>query len=95
MSWVLRFASGIEKDLRGIDKSDARFIIDSLESFAAAFSPAYEAELMKTGKVKMLVGNWKGFHRLRLRSWRAIYRSYGQTLVILVVRVAHRREVYR
>ncbi len=41
-------------------------------------------------KVKVLGGKWKGFHRLRLRSWRAIYRRYGQTLVILVVRVAPR-----
>jgi hypothetical protein len=30
MSWTLRFASGIDCDLKRVDRSDARFIVDSL-----------------------------------------------------------------
>lgn len=95
MSWSLKFSSGVEKDLRKIDRPDARFILDSLESFARDFGDRYEAELMKSGKVKALSGEWEGFHRLRLRSYRAIYKKYGEALVILVVRVAHRKDAYR
>jgi mRNA interferase RelE/StbE len=50
---------------------------------------------MKSGKVKALSGEWKGFFRLRLRSYRAIYKKYGETVVILVVREAHRGDAYR
>jgi mRNA interferase RelE/StbE len=95
MPWSLRFASGVVKDLRKIDRADARFIIDSLQPFARDFRDRDEAELRKSGMVKELTGKWKGLYRLRLRSYRAIYKKYGETLVILVVRVAHRKEAYR
>ena len=95
MSWSLRFSSGVEKDLRRIDRPSAHFILESLEYFASTFGELYEAELMKSGRVKALSGEWEGFCRLRLRSYRAIYRKYAKTLVILVVRVAHRKDVYR
>jgi mRNA interferase RelE/StbE len=95
VSWTLRFASGVEKDLRAVDRSDVRFILDGLERFARDYSSRYEAELMKSGKVKILAGEWEGFYRLRLRSYRAIYKKYGETLVILVVRVAHPKDAYR
>jgi mRNA interferase RelE/StbE len=95
VAWTLRFASGVEKDLRKVDRSDARFILEGLERLARDYSDRYEAELMKSGKVKALKGEWEGFLRLRLRSYRAIYKKYGDTLVILVVRVAHRKDAYR
>ena len=88
---TLRFASGVEKDLTLIDTVDARFIAESREFFAPSFSIDYEVALMESGKVKALVGEWKGYHRPRLRSWRTIYRNYNDTLVILVVRVSHCR----
>jgi mRNA interferase RelE/StbE len=93
--WTLRFASGVEKELRKIDRSDARFILDCLERFARDFTERYEVELMKSGKIKALAGEWEGFYRLRLRSYRAIYKKYGEMLVIIIVRVAHRKDAYR
>ena len=95
MSWSLRFSSDVEKDLRKIDRSVAQFVLESLERFARDFSGRYETELIKSGRVKALSGEWEGFFRLRLRSYRAIYKKYNETLVILVVRVAHRKDVYR
>ena len=78
-----------------MDRPIARFILESLERFASDFNERYETELMRSGKVKALSGEWEGFFRLRLRSYRAIYKKYGDTLVILIVRVAHRKDVYR
>ncbi|MGB4586900.1 MAG: type II toxin-antitoxin system RelE/ParE family toxin [Rectinemataceae bacterium] len=95
MSWLLRFSSGVEKDLRRIDHHESRFILHSLEQFASDFSERYEYELMRCSKVKALSGEWDGYYRLRLRSYRAIYKKYNETLVILVVRIAHRKDVYR
>lgn len=40
MSWPLRFASGVSRDLRHLDPSDARFILDSLEAFVSNFDRA-------------------------------------------------------
>lgn len=46
-------------------------------------------------KGKILSTNWKGFRRLRLGTYRVIYAFDGTELLISVVRVGHRREVYR
>jgi mRNA interferase RelE/StbE len=36
----------------------------------------------------------RGFYRLRLRNYRVIYEKIEDRLVIHIVRIAHRREVY-
>ena len=42
-----------------------------------------------------LAADWKGLRRLRVGSYRVIYAFDGSDLKIAVVRVGHRREVYR
>ncbi len=46
-------------------------------------------------KGEALSGKWKGLRRLRIRVYRIIYAFDGTRLLISVVRVGHRREVYR
>lgn len=44
---------------------------------------------------EQLAAEWKGLRRLRVGPYRAIYAFNGDELLVLVVRVGHRREVYR
>ncbi len=44
---------------------------------------------------RILRAEWKGFRRLRVGSYRVVYAFDGKELLISVVRVGHRREVYR
>ncbi|MGV8038928.1 MAG: type II toxin-antitoxin system RelE/ParE family toxin [Thermoanaerobaculaceae bacterium] len=44
---------------------------------------------------EQLAAEWKGLRRLRVGRYRAIYAFNGDELLVLVVRVGHRREVYR
>ena len=46
-------------------------------------------------KGELLAAAWKGLRRLRVGRYRVIYAFDGQALAVLVVRVGHRREVYR
>ena len=46
-------------------------------------------------KGSILSADWKGFRRLRVGPYRVIYAYQGRDLLVSVVRVAHRREVYR
>ena len=46
-------------------------------------------------KGTILRADWKGFRRLRVGSYRIIYAYQGRDLMISVVRIGHRREVYR
>jgi mRNA interferase RelE/StbE len=44
---------------------------------------------------EQLAAEWKGMRRLRVGRYRVIYAYDGEAFLILVVRVGHRREVYR
>lgn len=43
----------------------------------------------------VLKGEFSGLRRIRIGDYRIVYEVQNEQLVILVVRVAHRREVYK
>ena len=94
MKWSIEFAKSVKQDLKKINPVDRTMIFKSLEQFEQNFDEIYEQELISSSKIKKLHGEWEGFFRLRLRSYRVIYEKMGDKLIVLVVRVAHRRGVY-
>jgi mRNA interferase RelE/StbE len=42
-----------------------------------------------------LSGEWKGLRRLRVGTHRVIYAFDGRELLVSVIKVGHRREIYR
>ena len=46
-------------------------------------------------KGKILSADWKGFRRLRAGRYRVIYAYEGSDLLVSVIRVGDRRDVYR
>ena len=56
---------------------------------------AVESLLLDPLRGQQLSGQWKGLRRLRVASVRVIYGFDGTELLISVLRVGHRREVYR
>jgi len=43
----------------------------------------------------VLKGEFYGLRRIRIGSYRVVYEVQDQKLVVLVIRIGHRREVYR
>lgn len=95
MSWKLEFDSRTKKDFAKIDASDRKKILQSLKEFGANFSNDFERSLMQTGHIKKLKGGSSHLYRLRLRTYRVIYEKQNECLVIFVVRVGHRKDVYQ
>jgi mRNA interferase RelE/StbE len=91
----LEFDKKASKDILSLDKSTRNFILDELEIFINNFDEDYEKELIKSTKIKALKGEFKGLYRLRLRTYRVIYEKRNERLVILVLRVSHRKDVYK
>ena len=48
-----------------------------------------------TRQIKALKGGYEGLYRLKIRSFRAIYKKKDNELIILVLRAAARKEAYR
>ena len=93
--YKLDFRPNVKKDFKKIDKSDILFIRSSLKDFIQNFSSEYEATLMSNGKIKKLQGQKEVLYRLKLRSYRVIYKKYEDRLVILVVHVTTREGAYK
>jgi mRNA interferase RelE/StbE len=53
-----------------------------------------EREPRRHNNIKRLSGKFAGFRRFRIGDWRVIYRIDDQANRVLVLSIAHRREVY-
>lgn len=84
--WSVTYTADAIKVLSRMDQVIARRI--RLRILALAVNPT-----APNNSVKKLTGV-EGY-RLRIGDWRVIYTLKHQTLTVVVVRVGHRREVYK
>jgi len=93
--YELLFDQAVENDLSIPSREEQRFILASLERLSRFYSESYERELLKSGILRRLDGEWEGFYRLRLRTFRAIFKKQDDALVIFVVRSRLRSDIER
>ncbi|HNX75068.1 MAG TPA: type II toxin-antitoxin system RelE/ParE family toxin [Candidatus Rifleibacterium sp.] len=86
--YKLEFAAGVVKEMKKLGFVAQNMILDKLELFAG------KAELFKSD-IKALKGKFAGKFRLRIRNYRVIYQQDNNVLTILIVRVGHRKDVYK
>lgn len=88
MAWQIEFTPDAEKQLAKIDRQSAKRIVNFLrERIATSENPRSLGKSLK--------GVLREFWRYRVGDHRIICRIEDDRLLVLVVRVAHRREVYR
>lgn len=83
-SYKLVFRKSVAKDLRDIPKRDVARILKSIESLAQDPRPVGSEKLSRLER-----------YRLRQGRYRIIYEIKDETLIVTVVKVGHRRNVYR
>ena len=93
--YILNFTNPSKKDLKKINKADKVFIIDRLKDFVNNFNDDYEIALMQKGTIKKLKGQKEDIYRLKLRSYRVIYKKENNILIILVLNVSTREGAYK
>ncbi len=92
--YTLEFHKKAKKELDKLELDTKLFIVQELDRFIQSFSDAYESDLIQTGKIKYLKGEYAGYFRLRLRTYRIIYEKIDDRLIIHILRIAHRKDVY-
>lgn len=85
-AYAVKFTKNALKELKKLPKLAQDKILDSLEVLAV--NPY--AEVLNFKKLR---GNQKLF-RIRVGDYRIIYEIHGHELVIIVVRIGHRKDVY-
>lgn len=88
MAWQIEFTPEAEKQLSKIDRQSAKRIINFLSERIA---PTEDPRTFG----KSLRGVLREFWRYRVGSYRVICKIEDDRLLVLVVRVAHRSDVYR
>lgn len=88
MAWTIEFVPAAAKELKALDRQVARRIVRTLEERIAVSD-----DPRALGAA--LAGEHAGYWRWRIGDYRVIARVDDHQVTVLVVRVAHRREVYR
>ena len=84
MSFSIRIKESAAKELRRVAKPDRARIVAAIDRLA-------ETPHLGTS----LKGDLRGLRRIRVGDYRILYEVRDKELVVLVVRVAHRRDAYR
>lgn len=84
MTYSVSIKQSAVKALEKVVREDRLRIIDAIDQLKT--NPA-------AGGV--LKGEFSGLRRIRIGSYRVVYEVQDQKLVVLVVRIGHRRDVYR
>ena len=82
--YELRFRASVVKDLRDIPKADVRRILDRIETLRDDPRPVGSEKLSAQER-----------YRLRQGNYRILYEILDLEVVVEVVKIGHRREVYR
>jgi mRNA interferase RelE/StbE len=86
--WTIEFVPEVTRELKKLGRSEAARIIRTLEERIAVLDDPRSLGAP-------LVGEYAGYWRWRIGDYRVVARIEDARVVILVVRVGHRREVYR
>ena len=84
MTYSIRIKGSAAGELRRVAKPE-------MARIAAAIDRLAENPFLGSA----LKGDLRGLRRLRIGDYRVLYEIQKDVLVVLVVRIAHRREVYR
>jgi mRNA interferase RelE/StbE len=87
LGWTIEYDAPARKQLRKLDKADAKRIVAALDAIADLKSPQDRGVAM--------VGNYAGYWRYRIGNYRVIARIEDGRMAIVVIAIGHRREVYR
>ncbi|WP_307231733.1 type II toxin-antitoxin system RelE family toxin [Pararhizobium capsulatum] len=89
MAWTIEISDVAERSLKKVSSSDAQRIVDFLYRRVLAMdNPRQLGQALQGSKLGDL---W----RYRVGDFRILCRLQDQRLVILVVEIGHRRDVYR
>ncbi len=83
--YKVAYLDSVEKDLKKLDKSIVKKILNRIETYLAR-------DPKELGKP--LKGEFQGYWRYRWGDYRVIYKISEREVLILVLRISNRKDVY-
>jgi mRNA interferase RelE/StbE len=85
LKYSVEFKNSAVKALKKLPKSAQKRIIAKLSEFETSLPPAEETKMKGDNP----------FHRFRMGDYRIIYEIQNDILVVLVLKIGHRKDMYR
>jgi mRNA interferase RelE/StbE len=85
MKYIIKFRPAVEKNLRTLPQKDLIRIKRKIDALA---------ENLPDRAITKMKGN-NNFHKVRVGDYRVIFEIHDDTLVILVVKIGHRKDIYK
>ncbi len=85
MAYTVEFRPSVWKNIKNVPKKDLVKIKSKIEEISS--------NLPDPATTKMSGSN--EFHKIRIGNYRIIYEIHEDRLVILVIKIGHRKDVYR
>jgi mRNA interferase RelE/StbE len=85
--YSLLFLSSAKKELKRVDSSAQKLIKKKLITLVE------NPDLLKNN-IKALKGEHRGKFRLRVQQYRIIFQIKNEELIITIIRIGHRKEIY-
>ncbi|MCJ7580213.1 MAG: type II toxin-antitoxin system RelE/ParE family toxin [Candidatus Aminicenantes bacterium] len=85
--YKLKFLGKALEDLEKINTAQQKIIKEKLLILAK------NPEVLKNN-IKKLSGTKENFYRLRVGSYRVIFKKEKEQLLIIIIRIGHRKEIY-
>ena len=85
MTHTIKFRPAVEKNLRTLPKKELIRIKRKIDALV---------ENLPDPAITKMKGNNK-FHKIRVGDYRIIYEIHNDALVILVVKIGHRKDIYK
>lgn len=83
--YKVAYLDSVEDDIKRLDKSTVKKILDRIETYLAK-------DPKKLGKP--LKGDFQGYWRYRWGDYRVIYKISEKEILVIVLHISHRKEVY-
>lgn len=85
MSYALEYKSSVKKELRKLTKHDRTAIVQKIQNLKNNPLPEGSAKLKGSNDL----------FRIRYGDYRVIYQLQKKVLLIIIIRIGHRREIYK
>jgi len=85
LAYKLLFDDKVAKDLKNIDKHWQKKILEAIKT-----------KLLENPYIgKKLVGDLSSYYRYRVNDYRVIYEILEDEIILVIIKIKHRKEVYK
>lgn len=81
-----RIQKSVKKDLKNIDKPKIKSILNEIETLKKGIE--------NNENIIKLKGD-NSYYRLRFDAYRIVFEKYDDRLIILIIKIGHRKEIYK